>query len=86
MGLVLEQIKKSYPDFEIDLSFDIESGKLITLLGPSGCGKTTTLHIIAGFIAPDSGSIILDGERVDPLPPYRREAGLVFRTTPSFPT
>jgi ABC-type Fe3+/spermidine/putrescine transport system ATPase subunit len=85
MGLVLEQIKKSYPDFEIDLSFDIESGKLITLLGPSGCGKTTTLHIIAGFIAPDSGSIILDGERVDPLPPYRREAGLVFQDYALFP-
>ena len=60
MSLVLSNIKKSYPDFEIDLSFEIEAGKLITLLGPSGCGKTTTLHIIAGFITPDKGNIILD--------------------------
>jgi len=75
MSLKLENIKKSYPDFEIDVSFDIESGKLITLLGPSGCGKTTTLHIVAGFIGPDSGRIILGGKRVDMLPPYKREAG-----------
>jgi putative spermidine/putrescine transport system ATP-binding protein len=85
MSLVLSSIKKSYPDFEIDLSFDIESGKLITLLGPSGCGKTTTLHIIAGFIAPDRGSIILDGKRVDSLPPYERESGLVFQDYALFP-
>jgi ABC-type Fe3+/spermidine/putrescine transport system ATPase subunit len=85
MGLAMEQVKKSYPDFEIDISFDIESGKLITLLGPSGCGKTTTLHIIAGFIAPDNGRIVLDGKRIDGLPPYRREAGLVFQDYALFP-
>lgn len=85
MSLKLEKIKKSYPDFEIDVSFDIESGKLITLLGPSGCGKTTTLHIIAGFIGPDSGRIILGGTRVDMLPPYKREAGLVFQDYALFP-
>ncbi|UCB46595.1 MAG: ABC transporter ATP-binding protein [Spirochaetota bacterium] len=85
MSLVLSNIRKSYPDFEVDLSFDIEAGKLITLLGPSGCGKTTTLHIIAGFITPDKGKIILEGKRVDSLPPYMREAGLVFQDYALFP-
>lgn len=85
MSLKLVNIKKSYPDFEIDLSFDIEKGKLITLLGPSGCGKTTTLHIIAGFIVPDRGKIIVERKRVDRLPPHLRKTGIVFQDYALFP-
>ncbi len=85
MGLALQSVRKSYPDFEIDVSFKVESGTLATLLGPSGCGKTTALHIVAGFIRPDSGRILLDGERIDDVPPYRRMAGLVFQDYALFP-
>jgi putative spermidine/putrescine transport system ATP-binding protein len=85
MGLALQSIRKHYPDFEIDVSLNVESGTLATLLGPSGCGKTTTLHIVAGFILPDSGRIFLDGTRIDDVPPYRRMAGLVFQDYALFP-
>ncbi|MBN2324847.1 MAG: ABC transporter ATP-binding protein [Spirochaetes bacterium] len=85
MGLSLQSVKKRYPDFEIDVSFDVESGTLATLLGPSGCGKTTTLHIVAGFIRPDGGRILLDGVRVDDVPPHERMAGLVFQDYALFP-
>jgi len=85
MGLALQSVRKHYPDFEIDVSFNVESGKLATLLGPSGCGKTTTLHIVAGFIPLDSGRILLDGERIDDMPPYKRQAGLVFQDYALFP-
>ncbi len=44
-----------------DVSFSVEAGEFFTLLGPSGCGKTTLLRMIAGFEAPDSGRILLDG-------------------------
>jgi ABC-type Fe3+/spermidine/putrescine transport system ATPase subunit len=85
MGLALQSVRKHYPDFEIDVSLNVERGTLTTLLGPSGCGKTTTLHIVAGFILPDSGRIFLDGTRIDDVPPYRRMAGLVFQDYALFP-
>ena len=52
MSLVLKHIEKSYPEFDLDLTFSAGKGEFLTLLGPSGCGKTTTLHLIAGFISP----------------------------------
>ena len=85
MSLTLRGVKKSYPDFEIDVSFTAEKGELLTLLGPSGCGKTTTLHIIAGFIYPDMGEIVIDGQRVNEQPPYMRRVGLVFQDYALFP-
>ena len=57
----------------IDLA--VAPGEFVTLLGPSGCGKTTTLNMIAGFIAPDAGSIRLQGRSVESLAPFRRESG-----------
>ena len=66
MSLVLNHVEKSYPEFDLNLTFTAEKGELLTLLGPSGCGKTTTLHLIAGFIAPESGSLFIDGEDVTP--------------------
>ena len=67
----------------IDLA--VAQGEFVTLLGPSGCGKTTTLNMIAGFITPDAGSIRLHGKAVEPLPPFRRDLGLVFQDYALFP-
>jgi spermidine/putrescine ABC transporter ATP-binding subunit len=67
----------------IDLT--VGQGEFVTLLGPSGCGKTTTLNMIAGFIAPDAGSIRLQGRAVELLPPFRRDLGLVFQDYALFP-
>jgi putative spermidine/putrescine transport system ATP-binding protein len=67
------------------VSLDVQKGELIVLLGPSGCGKTTTLRMIAGFVAPTSGDIRLDGASITALPPHRREMGIVFQSYALFP-
>ncbi len=54
------------------VSLDIAQGEFIVLLGPSGCGKTTLLRTIAGLEYPDSGEILLDGQRIDDKPAYER--------------
>lgn len=70
MKLKIENINKSYMNNKIEhkvlenISFDVKEGEFISLLGPSGCGKTTLLTIIGGFVKPNSGSIILDGDKV----------------------
>ncbi len=68
-----------------DFCLDIEKGSLVSFLGPSGCGKTTTLRMIAGFEQLDSGSIRLDGDDIVPVPPSRRDIGMVFQTYALFP-
>lgn len=85
MSLELKNVMKHYPEFTMELSFHVESGELVTLLGPSGCGKTTTLHLIAGFITPDSGSITIDGHDVIGVPPHLRRIGVVFQDYALFP-
>ena len=60
------------------VSLRINAGEFLTLLGPSGCGKTTLLRLIAGFDAPDDGTIWLGNEDVTALPPYRRPVNQVF--------
>ncbi len=67
------------------VSLDIERGQFVTLLGPSGCGKTTTLRIVAGFEAQTAGSVSIRGERVDGVPPYRRNVNTVFQNYALFP-
>lgn len=68
-----------------DFSLDIEKGSLVSFLGPSGCGKTTTLRMIAGFEQLDSGTIRLDGDDIVPVPPNRRDIGMVFQAYALFP-
>jgi spermidine/putrescine transport system ATP-binding protein len=63
----------------------IERGEFFSLLGPSGCGKTTTLRMIAGFEAPTSGEIRLEGKDVSKVPPYRRNVNTVFQHYALFP-
>ncbi|MBR0089924.1 MAG: sulfate ABC transporter ATP-binding protein, partial [Clostridia bacterium] len=81
MYVELKNINKSFGDFKAsdNVSFGIEKGKLIGLLGPSGSGKTTILRMIAGFETPDSGDIIIDGERVNDIHPSKRGVGFVFQ-------
>src|SRR3712207_901782 len=63
----------------------IAQGEFLALLGPSGCGKTTTLRLIAGFEQPDDGEILIGGEPVAGLPPYRRDVNTVFQSYALFP-
>jgi ABC-type Fe3+/spermidine/putrescine transport system ATPase subunit len=67
----------------IDLA--VRHGEFLSLLGPSGCGKTTTLRLIAGFDRPDEGQILIAGEDVVRLPPYRRAVNTVFQSYALFP-
>ncbi len=64
---------------------EIEEGEFFCLLGPSGCGKTTTLNLVGGFIAPTAGEILIRGESVNRLPPYRRAVNTVFQNYALFP-
>jgi putative spermidine/putrescine transport system ATP-binding protein len=67
------------------VSLDIASGELLTILGPSGSGKTTLLKVVAGFEAPDAGSVRLDGVDITSMPPARRDIGMVFQNYALFP-
>ncbi len=67
------------------LSLTIQRGEFIALLGPSGCGKSTALNCMAGLLPLTGGSIWLDDERIDPLPPEKRGFGMVFQNYALFP-
>ncbi|RWA72255.1 ABC transporter ATP-binding protein [Mesorhizobium sp.] len=68
-----------------DFSLSIRKGSFVTLLGPSGCGKTTILRSIAGLVDISGGQIMIDGRRVDDVPIYKRNIGLVFQSYALFP-
>lgn len=68
-----------------DFSLEIRRGELVCLLGPSGCGKTTTLRMLAGFISPTHGEILIEGQDVTRVPAYRRDVGIVFQNYALFP-
>ncbi|RUW89652.1 ABC transporter ATP-binding protein [Mesorhizobium sp. M7A.F.Ca.US.010.02.1.1] len=68
-----------------NFSLAIRKGSFVTLLGPSGCGKTTILRSIAGLVDISSGQILIGGRRVDDIPIYKRNIGLVFQSYALFP-
>ena len=68
-----------------NVSLRAGNGEFISLLGPSGCGKTTTLNMIAGFVEPDEGDILIAGAAVQGAPPHRRNLGMVFQNFALFP-
>jgi spermidine/putrescine ABC transporter ATP-binding subunit len=67
------------------LDLAVLEGEFLSLLGPSGCGKTTTLNLIAGFVEPTAGRILIDGEDVTGRPPHLRGLGVVFQSYALFP-
>lgn len=81
MYVEMRKINKTFDGFQAskDVSFGIEKGRLAALLGPSGSGKTTILRMIAGLDEPDSGDILINGERVNRLPGSKRGIGFVFQ-------
>jgi iron(III) transport system ATP-binding protein len=68
-----------------DFSLSVNRGDLVTLLGPSGCGKTTSLRILAGFENATAGSVYIDGQRVNDIPPQNRNTSMVFQSYGLFP-
>jgi len=90
--LKMDSISKSYSGAKVlhDISLEIDSGERIVFIGPSGCGKTTILRLIAGFIAPDRGDILLNNKTVSKdgrilIPPERRNIGMVFQDLALWP-
>lgn len=80
-------VTKRYGD-EVALnnfSLEIKSGELVSILGPSGCGKTTALRILAGFIEPTDGKLMVGGNEISLLPPAKRGYGMVFQSYSLFP-
>ena len=85
--LSIRNLAKSFGKNRVlrDISLEIAQAEFLTILGESGSGKTTLLRIIAGFETADSGEILMEGERLDLLPPYRRRVNTVFQHYALFP-
>ncbi len=83
----LKEISKEFNGEQVlsEISLDIHDNEFVTLLGPSGCGKTTTLRIIAGFEKPDKGDVYFNGQKINELPPYKRQLNTVFQKYALFP-
>lgn len=83
----LKGISKDYDGSEAlkNINLYIRDGEFLTLLGPSGCGKTTMLRIIAGFVMPSSGKVVMDGIDLSDIPPYKRRVNTVFQKYALFP-
>jgi iron(III) transport system ATP-binding protein len=90
-GVELDTIRKTFGAVVAvdDVSLSLPAGRITAALGPSGCGKTTTLRVIAGFEAPDSGVVRIDGAVVSGpgvfVPPEQRRVGMVFQQLALFP-
>ncbi|CUX70468.1 MULTISPECIES: ABC transporter ATP-binding protein [Agrobacterium] len=87
LPITISNVQKTYGTYVAlnDVSLDIAAGEFLTLLGPSGSGKTTLLMALAGFVRPDSGSLIIGGRDFTRLPPEKREIGIVFQNYALFP-
>jgi spermidine/putrescine transport system ATP-binding protein len=83
----LRNVTKYFGDFKAvdDVSLAVRKGEFLTLLGPSGCGKSTTLRMIAGFIHPSIGDILIAGKVMGTRPPYKRDSSMVFQDYALFP-
>ncbi|SHJ24892.1 putative spermidine/putrescine transport system ATP-binding protein [Roseomonas rosea] len=86
-SLVLEALTKRYGTSTAVERVDLEvpQGEMVALLGPSGCGKTTTLRMVAGFVPPSAGRVLIGGADVTRAPPHARNTGMVFQSYALFP-
>ncbi|HEX4178801.1 MAG TPA: ABC transporter ATP-binding protein, partial [Rhizomicrobium sp.] len=85
--LSLSAVRKSFGALTVvsDVNLEVARGEFFALLGPSGCGKTTLLRMIGGFETPDSGTIAIDGEVINTVPPHQRPTNMVFQSYAIFP-
>ncbi|MFZ3082791.1 ABC transporter ATP-binding protein [Rhodoferax ferrireducens] len=85
--LELQGLSKRFDDFTAvsGCSLSVAKGEFVCLLGPSGCGKTTTLQMVAGFVPPTEGRILLDGQDITSVKPDKRGLGIVFQSYALFP-
>ena len=85
--LEIDRVSKRYGEVNAirEVTLDVADGEFVVLLGPSGCGKTTTLRVVAGFAEPTAGVVRLGARDVTQLPPWKRNAGLVFQSYALFP-
>jgi putative spermidine/putrescine transport system ATP-binding protein len=85
--LSLVRLRKTYGPLTAvdDVSLDVPRGEFLTLLGPSGSGKTTLLMMIAGFVEPSAGEVLVDDRRITHIAPERRNFGMVFQGYALFP-
>ena len=85
--LECKDVAKRYGDFSAvaSVSLQVPQGSFFSILGPSGCGKTTLLRMIAGFVNPTSGDILIDGRSILGTPPNRRPVNMVFQHLALFP-
>lgn len=83
----LRGLSKIFGSFQAvnNLDLNVEGGEFLSLLGPSGCGKTTTLQMVAGFVPPTSGSVLVEGENLTHVAPEKRDMGIVFQSYALFP-
>lgn len=85
--ITLDKVSKIYDGETVlkSVSLELERGQFYTLLGPSGCGKTTILRIIAGFTEADEGTVKMDGQIINDIPPHLRKVNTVFQDYALFP-
>jgi putative spermidine/putrescine transport system ATP-binding protein len=85
--LTLDNVSAVYGDAKaVDgITIEVAKGELVSLLGPSGCGKTTSLRMIAGFVQPSEGKVVLDDEDITQRPVHKRNIGVVFQSYALFP-
>ena len=77
--LVVKEVQYEYQDELFHFDLTVERGAVLSLMGPSGAGKSTLLSLLAGFIAPKSGEISVDGQPIMGLPPYKRPFSMLFQ-------
>ena len=87
VGIEIAGINLSYGATHVLKNVDlaVRPGEFFAFLGPSGCGKTTLLRLIAGFAQAQTGRVLLDGQDVAPLPPWKRDVGMVFQSYALWP-
>ncbi|MBB3462852.1 ABC transporter ATP-binding protein [Rhizobium sp. BK377] len=85
--LQLNKVQKFYGDYEVlkGVELDVRNGEFVVFVGPSGCGKSTLLRMIAGLDATSKGDIVIDGVRVNDLPPVKRGIAMVFQSYALYP-